>query len=43
MGMGGMGVTVGITEATMEAGIIITMGTTTTVAITIPAWAFITA
>ena len=40
--MGGMGVTGGITEAMMGAGII-TMGTTTTVAITIPAWAFITA
>jgi hypothetical protein len=42
MGMGGVGATVGIMEAMMGAGII-TMGTTTTVAITIPAWAFITA
>ena len=45
MGMGGMGVTVGIMEATMEAGIITTGTTTvdiTTVDITIPAWAFIT-
>ena len=39
-GHGGMGVTGGITEAMMEAGII-TMGTTT-VDTAIPAWAFIT-
>ena len=41
MGMGGMGVTVGIMEATMEAGT--TTVDITTVDITIPAWAFITA